>query len=118
MSRPDQAFCWTETMTWGQEEVFHQIKVSDTDLTLWCAACRALSTYTYNAMAHTVLHSYSDTYVTLWCAACHTVEASPHILSHHYQKPEAGKANFGRKRPQRTLSQCHSRTFPAIIKFH
>ena len=102
-------------MTWGQEEVFHQIKVSDTDLTLWCAACRALSTYTYNAMAHTVLHSYSDTYVTQWCAACHTLEASPHILSHHYQKPEAGKANFGRKRPRRTLSQCHSRTFPAII---
>ena len=113
----------------GQEEVFHQIKVSDTDLTLWCAA---LSTYTYNAMEHTVVHSYSDTHVTLWCtyvtlwcthvtlwcAACHTVEDSPHILSHHYQKPEAGKANFGQKRPQRTLSQCHSRTFPAIIKFH
>ena len=124
-------FCWTETMTWGQEEVFHQIKVSDTDLTLWCAACRALSTYTYNAMAHTVLHSYSDTYVTLWCtyvtlwcthvtlwcAACHTVEASPHILSHHYQKPEAGKANFGQKRPQRTLSQCHSRTFLQLSNF-
>ena len=61
MSRLDQAFCWTETMTWGEEEVFHQIKVSDTDLTLWCAACRALSTYTYNAMAH--VQSYTHTVI-------------------------------------------------------
>ena len=86
--------------------------------TVVCSMSSSLNIHIQCNGACTVIHSYSDTYVTLWCAACHTVEGSPHIHSHHYQKPEAGKANFGQKRPQRTLSQCHSRTFPAIIKFH
>ena len=48
-------------MTWGQEEVFHQIKVSDTDLTLWCAACRASQQthtmqWSIQPYTHTVIH--------------------------------------------------------------